>query len=45
MTTAPTPLRMLAHHAYGFVLYHVMDDAPLEEIFRIETHDIAGHAA
>ena len=35
-----TPSELDAHHAYGFVLYHVMDDAPLEDIFRIATHDI-----
>jgi hypothetical protein len=35
-----TPSELDAHHAYGFVLYHVMDGAPLEDIFRIATHDI-----
>jgi hypothetical protein len=37
-----TPSELDAYRAYGFVLYHVMDDAPLEEIFRIATHDING---
>ena len=40
-----TPSELDAHHAYGFVLYHVMGDAPLEDIFHIETHDIVGRRA
>jgi len=40
-----TPSELDAHHAYGFVLYHVMDDAPLEDIFRIAIHDIGSAPA
>lgn len=37
-----TPSEIDAHAAYRFVLYHVMQDAPLRDIFRVETHDIRG---
>jgi hypothetical protein len=40
-----TPSELDAHHASGFVLYHVMDGAPLDDIFRIETHEIVGRRA
>lgn len=39
-----TPSEIDAHEAYRFMLYHVMHDAPLEQIFHIETHDIPGPA-
>jgi hypothetical protein len=32
-----TPSELDARSAYGFVLYHVMRDPPMEKIFRIET--------
>jgi hypothetical protein len=40
---ALTPSELDAHEACRFVLYHVMDDAPVNEIFRIEVcHIVAG---
>lgn len=36
-----TPSELDAQEAWRFALYHVMTDAPLEEIFRIEAHEIA----
>jgi Acyclic terpene utilisation family protein AtuA len=40
-----TPSELDANDAYRFVLYHVMQDAPMEAIFRIESSDIRGSAA
>ncbi len=40
-----TPSELDAHAAYGFVLYHVMHDAPLDDIFHIAIHDIEAPAA
>ena len=37
-----TPSEMDAHAAYRFVVYHVMHDAPLAQIFQTEIHDIHG---
>ena len=37
-----TPSELDAHDAYRFVLYHVMQDAPLDDIFRIECQAIQG---
>lgn len=42
---ALTPSELDAHAAYGFVLYHVMHDTPLDHIFQIATHDIKAPAA
>ena len=35
-----TPSELDAHAAYRFVLYHVMHDAPLTEIFRIRNFEV-----
>lgn len=35
-----TPSELDAHEAYRFALYHVMQQAPLDDIFRITAHDI-----
>lgn len=35
-----TPSEIDAHEAYRFVLYHVMQDAPLRDVFRFETIQI-----
>lgn len=40
-----TPSELDAHRAYAFVLYHVMTDAPLDDIFRIDTFEITGRLA
>ncbi|MBA3477090.1 MAG: 3-methylaspartate ammonia-lyase, partial [Lautropia sp.] len=40
-----TPSELDAHAAYDFVLYHVMHDAPLDDIFHIAIHDIEAPAA
>jgi hypothetical protein len=37
-----TPGELDAHEAYGFVLYHVMADAPMDAIFRIAVHEVGG---
>jgi hypothetical protein len=37
-----TPSELDANAAYRFVLYHVMRDAPLEDIFRVEALDVGG---
>ena len=37
-----TPSELDANAAYRFVLYHVMHDAPLGDIFQTETMDIHG---
>ncbi|MDB5894002.1 MAG: hypothetical protein JWQ88_1533 [Rhodoferax sp.] len=37
-----TPSELDAHAAYRFVLYHVMRNAPMEDIFQIEAEDIRG---
>ncbi|MDB5851283.1 MAG: hypothetical protein JWP29_5035 [Rhodoferax sp.] len=37
-----TPSEMDAYAAYRFVVYHVMHDAPLADIFQVETFDIHG---
>lgn len=37
-----TPSELDAGAAYRFVLYHVMHDAPLQDIFNIETFEIRG---
>ena len=39
-----TPSELDAHDAYRFALYHVMQDAPLEAIFRVESCQIDGTA-
>jgi hypothetical protein len=39
-----TPSEIDAGMAYRFVLYHVMRDAPLDDIFRVESLDIGGPA-
>jgi hypothetical protein len=39
-----TPSELDAQEAFGFVLYHVMNDAPLEQIFRIESHEVGGRS-
>lgn len=39
-----TPSEIDAGMAYRFVLYHVMRDAPLDDIFRVESVDIGGPA-
>lgn len=35
-----TPSEMDAHEACAFVLYHVMQEAPVADIFRVGVHDI-----
>jgi Acyclic terpene utilisation family protein AtuA len=35
-----TPSELDAHEAFRFVLYHVMEAAPIDNIFRIECHDL-----
>jgi hypothetical protein len=35
-----TPAELDAAEAYSFVLYHVMDAAPMSDIFRIATHEV-----
>lgn len=35
-----TPSELDAHEAWRFVLYHVMHDAPLDEIFRVQARDV-----
>lgn len=40
-----TPSELDANDAYRFVLYHVIQDAPMEAIFRIESVDIQGSVA
>jgi hypothetical protein len=35
-----TPSELDAHEAYRFVLYHLMADAPLSDIFQIHSHDV-----
>jgi hypothetical protein len=37
-----TPGELDANEAYGFVLYHVMAEAPLADIFRIDVHEVGG---
>ena len=37
-----TPSELDAHDAYRFVLYHVMERAPMGAIFRIACHDLPG---
>lgn len=37
-----TPSELDAHEAWRFALYHVMADAPMDAIFRIEAHEITG---
>jgi hypothetical protein len=37
-----TPSELDAHQAYRFVLYHVMRDAPLESLFKVETIELGG---
>jgi len=37
-----TPSELDAQSAYRFVLYHVMRDAPLDMLFRVETTDLHG---
>ncbi len=39
-----TPSEVDAGMAYRFVLYHVMRDAPLDDIFRVESVDVDGTA-
>ena len=41
---ALTPSELDAHEAFRFALYHVMHDAPLDEIFRVQAHQVTrGH--
>lgn len=37
---ALTPSELDAHEAFRFVLYHVMHDAPLDEIFSVQAHQV-----
>ena len=39
-----TDFEIDAGMAYRFVLYHIMRDAPLDDIFRVESVDIGGPA-
>lgn len=39
-----TPSELDAHQAYRFVLYHVMQDAPLVQLFQVEAIELDGHA-
>jgi hypothetical protein len=39
-----TPSELDANAAYRFVLYHVMRDAALEDIFRVEALEVRGHS-
>lgn len=40
-----TPSELDAHDAYRFMLYHVMERAPMAQIFRIACHDLPGPGA
>jgi len=40
-----SPSELDAPEAYRFVLYHVMQDAPLQDIFGIETVEVRGRSA
>ena len=37
-----TPGELDANEAYGFVLYHVMAEAPMADIFRLDVHEVGG---
>ena len=39
-----TPSEVDAHQAYRFALYHVLRDAPLERLFRVEAVELDGNA-
>lgn len=39
-----TPSELDANDAYRFVLYHVLHDAPLHDLFTIESVQVGGHA-